>query len=627
MKNKICVTLGQDHIWRCADRVISRSGEHKVTEIEITLDECLFEFWVYLKFTLPNGETFLTEKLDRVGNVVTYDIVNALVSESGILKVQAMLKKETGESWESTIKPYIVEESIEAVNDIPEKEDFIVEAQKVLNDIENGLTPTIGENGNWYVGDRDTGKTSIGGKADEGKAFKITKTGTSGYTDDKRKNVGYFTIQGTTSSISALERVYKLEQTMYVSIKMAMALSFLEVYSLKNNGDGTAKIEVYGYKTVAFDNSSLLGQNLPENYLTVVRHPELGDILVNEYAFQEGEDTVAQDRASHTEGAFTNSVGRYGHAEGTATVAGYNAHAEGSQTIASGDYSHSEGIYTKATREYSHAEGNSTTASGINSHSEGRNTKSSGDHSHSEGYATTSSGNASHSEGAHCVASGYYSHAEGWNTVSSGQYSHSEGKDTTASEESAHSEGFNTVASGKYSHSQGEKTLASGTHSHAEGWNTQATNKHAHSQGYDTKASGDSSHSEGRGSEAGGIASHAEGSSKALGGYSHAENFGNLTESDHTHIEGISNVIPKGATAQHVQGKYNLSDWSKAHIVGGGTSNTNRKNIHTIDWSGNGWFAGGLIINNDENVATEKQIQQLEARIKELEEIINSLKN
>ena len=33
---------------------------------------------------------------------------------------------------------------------------------------ENGTTPTIGENGNWYLGDEDTGKPSRGGKGDPG---------------------------------------------------------------------------------------------------------------------------------------------------------------------------------------------------------------------------------------------------------------------------------------------------------------------------------------------------------------------------------------------------------------------------------------------------------------------------
>ena len=31
-----------------------------------------------------------------------------------------------------------------------------------------GVTPTIGENGNWYLGDTDTGKPSKGEKGDKG---------------------------------------------------------------------------------------------------------------------------------------------------------------------------------------------------------------------------------------------------------------------------------------------------------------------------------------------------------------------------------------------------------------------------------------------------------------------------
>ncbi len=41
-------------------------------------------------------------------------------------------------------------------------------------------------------------------------------------------------------------------------------------------------------------------------------------------------------------------------------------------------------------------------------------------------------------------------------------------------------------------------------------------------------------------------------------------------------------------------GKYNANDTNKeyAHVVGNGTSNTSRSNAYTLDWSGNGTFAG-----------------------------------
>lgn len=52
--------------------------------------------------------------------------------------------------------------------------------------------------------------------------------------------------------------------------------------------------------------------------------------------------------------------------------------------------------------------------------------------------------------------------------------------------------------------------------------------------------------------------------------------------------------------AQHVEGKYNLSDSSTyAHIVGNGKSDSERSNAHTIDWSGNAWFRGGIKISGE----------------------------
>lgn len=55
---------------------------------------------------------------------------------------------------------------------------------------------------------------------------------------------------------------------------------------------------------------------------------------------------------------------------------------------------------------------------------------------------------------------------------------------------------------------------------------------------------------------------------------------------------------------QHVQGKYNIEDTANkyAHIVGNGTDNSTRSNAHTLDWNGNGWYAGKL---SQEGIPTE----------------------
>ena len=97
-------------------------------------------------------------------------------------------------------------------------------------------------------------------------------------------------------------------------------------------------------------------------------------------------------------------------------------------------------------------------------------------------------------------------------------------------------EGNNTTASAWGSHAEGNNTTASGDCSHAEGNSTTASAWGSHAEGLDTKASSDS---------------------------------------------------------QHVQGKYNIEDTANtyAHIVGNGTSDA-RSNAHTLDWSGNAWYAG-----------------------------------
>lgn len=98
-------------------------------------------------------------------------------------------------------------------------------------------------------------------------------------------------------------------------------------------------------------------------------------------------------------------------------------------------------------------------------------------------------------------------------------------------------EGCNTTASGDYgSHAEGDTTTASGYYSHAEGRQTIASKHGSHAEGYGTKASG---------------------------------------------------------LFQHVQGKYNIEDnGTYADIVGNGTGDSARSNAYTLDWSGNGVYAG-----------------------------------
>lgn len=181
--------------------------------------------------------------------------------------------------------------------------------------------------------------------------------------------------------------------------------------------------------------------------------------------------------------------------------------------------------------------------------------------------ADTTIGEQSVALGVNVEASGVNSHAEGSNTKASGSCSHAEGRITTASGYASHAEGMVSTASGQYCHTEGYGTISKGDATHAEGRGTTASGFSTHAEGSNTTASGMHAHAEGNNTKAGGVYSHAEG----------------------------SNTEAKGNT-QHVQGKYNVIDESNkyAHIVGGGTSNDKRKNIHTLDWEGNAEYAGDV---------------------------------
>lgn len=144
--------------------------------------------------------------------------------------------------------------------------------------------------------------------------------------------------------------------------------------------------------------------------------------------------------------------------------------------------------------------------------------------------------------------------------------------------------------------------ISSGKRSIAEGSCTNATGNDAHAEGLYSKAMGAHSHAEGSATVASGTASHTEGVySKAYGLYSHAEGSNTIASSNH----------------QHVQGKFNIEDANSvyADIVGNGTSSA-RSNAYTLDWSGNGWYAGKVTVGAqptaDMDVATKKYVDDIE---------------
>lgn len=155
--------------------------------------------------------------------------------------------------------------------------------------------------------------------------------------------------------------------------------------------------------------------------------------------------------------------------------------------------------------------------------------------------------------------------------------------------------GGSTTASGAYSHAEGRITTASGDYSHAEGHDTTASGYEAHAEGLSTTASGEASHAEGLGTVA-------------------------------------------GSCCQHAQGKCNIADNDDKylHIVGNGSGYETRSNAHTLDWNGNAWFAGDVLVGgtsqDDENaislvnISTENKtdIESLKAKDTDLQSQIDT---
>lgn len=203
---------------------------------------------------------------------------------------------------------------------------------------------------------------------------------------------------------------------------------------------------------------------------------------------------------------------------------------------------------------------------------EGYKTKTSGNGAHAEGYASGPGaiGPQALADGAH--AEGYTSGQNVKAPMALGKGSHAEGYGSViATGDGAHAEGYDSVTnSGKGAHVEGYKNIGNGNGAHAEGYNNIINNS------------------------LGGSANHVEGLDNTI-------DDGDASFAQASHVGGIGNIC-KGASAQTIIGKYNIidkGDYDKrygtyAHIVGNGTSDTDRSNAYTLDWDGNAVFAGDI---------------------------------
>ena len=365
----------------------------------------------------------------------------------------------------------------------------------------------------------------------------------------------------------------------------------------------------------------------------------------------EGDSCEAHGYASHVEGCETFAYGQGDHAEGYCTVTGseeddngtYGGHAEGYYTKAIGEYGvHVEGNYSEVHTKYgegAHAEGSFCYAFGDASHAEGEATSTYGSGSHSEGYDTLSYGEQSHTEGEgnyqyfSITGQGKVFTANKELNVQPGDilvsnFKFSEVLDydpdtltiTTyynmtdeAVESQEASLYYGGLAGGDHSHVEGYYSKASGLGSHVQGSNTVAPQAYMDVIGKFNKIEYNyiiSQEAKAMFNNLYFIYSHTFNSNKGIfeivsdSGYDYTYQQNAIVgdfyvgKNDLIEVNGkqyakrIQKLISKTSlefvfetytTGSDREGKY-------AHIVGNGTSITERSNAHTLDWNGTPWY-------------------------------------
>ena len=168
MEDLIHIVLNADHTLECADNIIGRSGEGNTTKMTISIPEDLRNHSAYLDFKRPNGEKIRTPKLSIDNGVATYSVEEYLLIDAGEVEVQVIFLAEDGQTWKSYPKKFINAHSINAIEDIPNKESVVLQLMQAVEHIAKG-----GEEIADYLANNESFRVSVSEKAIKEVAKKV----------------------------------------------------------------------------------------------------------------------------------------------------------------------------------------------------------------------------------------------------------------------------------------------------------------------------------------------------------------------------------------------------------------------------------------------------------------------
>lgn len=119
--------------------------------------------------------------------------------------------------------------------------------------------------------------------------------------------------------------------------------------------------------------------NSNDVYISIIEHPEIGDVFIGTDAYAIGENNFAYDRAAFSTGRDNKSIGQYSTTFGRDNIASYCGTAMGRRNKAIGDYSTTmgeeviaKGSYSTAMNLHTEANGEASTAIGYYTSANGK---------------------------------------------------------------------------------------------------------------------------------------------------------------------------------------------------------------------------------------------------------------
>ena len=190
---------------------------------------------VALQYTDLNYGTIVFSSFiadEKTGAVVSSSIIPQLDGITG-----ALLGIVDGEAWNFRATNVATKDDVDtAVNEA-------LAQAKASGEFDgaDGLTPTIGDNGNWYLGETDTGKPSRGEKGDKGDKGDTGETGATGATGAAGKSAYAYAQDGGYTGTEE-QFAAKLAQEMPTTLPNPNALTFTG--AVEGSYDGSVPVSV-----------------------------------------------------------------------------------------------------------------------------------------------------------------------------------------------------------------------------------------------------------------------------------------------------------------------------------------------------------------------------------------------